>query len=45
MRKMAEQFKCKSVNSLEDELIPLILSGEINARIDSHNLVSLLNLY
>lgn len=39
MRKMAEQFKCKSVNSLEDELIPLILSGEINARIDSHNLV------
>lgn len=42
MHKMAEQFKCKSVNSLEDELIPLILSGEINAKIDSHKQVNIL---
>jgi len=39
MRKMAEQFKCKSVSHLENELVPLILAGEINARIDSHKQV------
>ena len=41
MNKMATAFKC-SVADLENELIPLILNGEIQARIDSQNKVSLL---
>ncbi|XP_005109229.1 COP9 signalosome complex subunit 1 isoform X1 [Aplysia californica] len=36
MRKMAEAFNT-SVNALEDELMQLILDGQIKARIDSHN--------
>ncbi|XP_033746112.1 COP9 signalosome complex subunit 1-like [Pecten maximus] len=36
MRKMAEAFNT-SVTGLEDELMQLILEGQINARIDSHN--------
>ncbi|OWF51862.1 COP9 signalosome complex subunit 1-like isoform X2 [Mizuhopecten yessoensis] len=36
MRKMAEAFNT-SVGGLEDELMQLILEGQINARIDSHN--------
>lgn len=38
MRKMAAAFNT-SVHSLEDELILLILDGQIQARIDSHNQV------
>ena len=40
MRKMAEAFNT-TVTELEDELMQLILEGQINARIDSHNKVSL----
>ena len=40
MRKMAESFNT-TVTDLEDELMQLILDGQINARIDSHNKVSL----
>ena len=40
MRKMAEAFNT-SINALEDELMQLILDGQIKARIDSHNKVSL----
>uniref|UniRef100_H2Z8A6 PCI domain-containing protein n=1 Tax=Ciona savignyi TaxID=51511 RepID=H2Z8A6_CIOSA len=36
MRKMATAFNC-TINELEDELMPLILDGQIQARIDSHN--------
>nr|XP_026689416.1 COP9 signalosome complex subunit 1 [Ciona intestinalis] len=36
MQKMATAFNC-SVNELEDELMPLILDGQIQARIDSQN--------
>ncbi|XP_069125139.1 COP9 signalosome complex subunit 1-like [Argopecten irradians] len=36
MRKMADAFNT-SVTGLEDELMQLILEGQINARIDSHN--------
>ncbi|XP_076809107.1 COP9 signalosome complex subunit 1-like isoform X2 [Clavelina lepadiformis] len=36
MVKMADAFNC-SVASLEDELMPLILDGQIQARIDSQN--------
>ncbi|KAJ8318074.1 hypothetical protein KUTeg_003165 [Tegillarca granosa] len=36
MRKMAEAFNT-TVPALEDELMHLILEGQINARIDSHN--------
>ncbi|KAK7111351.1 COP9 signalosome complex subunit 1-like isoform X4 [Littorina saxatilis] len=36
MRKMASAFNT-SVGALEDELMQLILEGQINARIDSHN--------
>lgn len=36
MRKMATAFN-RTVNALEDELIQLILDGQIQARIDSHN--------
>ncbi|PVD38769.1 hypothetical protein C0Q70_01392 [Pomacea canaliculata] len=36
MRKMAAAFNT-SVGALEDELMQLILDGQINARIDSHN--------
>ena len=44
MRKMAEAFNT-TVPALEDELMQLILDGQINARIDSHNKVrSLHNL-
>lgn len=39
MRKMAAAFNT-SVPSLEDELMQLILDGQIQARIDSHNKVS-----
>lgn len=40
MRKMAEAFNT-TITDLEDELMQLILDGQINARIDSHNKVSL----
>ncbi|VDI16513.1 COP9 signalosome complex subunit 1, partial [Mytilus galloprovincialis] len=36
MRKMAEAFNT-TITDLEDELMQLILDGQINARIDSHN--------
>ncbi|EFX74404.1 hypothetical protein DAPPUDRAFT_324380 [Daphnia pulex] len=36
MRRMAEAFNT-SVSALEDELMQLILDGQIQARIDSHN--------
>ncbi|XP_074647226.1 COP9 signalosome complex subunit 1-like isoform X2 [Tubulanus polymorphus] len=36
MRKMASAFNT-TVTALEDELMQLILDGQINARIDSHN--------
>ncbi|XP_064603999.1 COP9 signalosome complex subunit 1-like [Liolophura sinensis] len=36
MRKMADAFNT-TVPALEDELMQLILDGQINARIDSHN--------
>lgn len=36
MRKMATAFN-RTVNALEDELMQLILDGQIQARIDSHN--------
>lgn len=39
MRRMAEAFNT-SVPALEDELMQLILDGQIQARIDSHNKVS-----
>lgn len=38
MRKMAEAFNT-SIGALEDELMQLILDGQIKARIDSHNKV------
>lgn len=38
MHRMASAFNC-SVNQLEDELMPLILDGQIQARIDSQNKV------
>ncbi|XP_013408510.1 COP9 signalosome complex subunit 1 [Lingula anatina] len=38
MGKMAEAFNT-TVNALEDELMQLILDGQINARIDSHKMV------
>ena len=38
MRRMAEAFNT-SVTALEDELMQLILDGQIQARIDSHNKV------
>ena len=38
MRKMAVAFNT-TVAALEDELMQLILDGQINARIDSHNKV------
>ena len=38
MRRMAEAFNT-SVSALEDELMQLILDGQIQARIDSHNKV------
>ena len=44
MRRMAEAFNT-SVSALEDELMQLILDGQIQARIDSHNKVcSIFNL-
>ncbi|XP_076345197.1 COP9 signalosome complex subunit 1-like [Tachypleus tridentatus] len=36
MRKMAAAFNT-SVSALEDELMQLILDGQVQARIDSHN--------
>ena len=39
LNKMASAFNT-SVSALEDELMQLILDGQINARIDSHNKVS-----
>lgn len=36
MRKMSEAFNC-SVPALENEIMQLILDGQIQARIDSHN--------
>ncbi|KAG5678480.1 hypothetical protein PVAND_008150 [Polypedilum vanderplanki] len=36
MRKMSEAFNC-SVGALENEIMQLILDGQIQARIDSHN--------
>lgn len=36
MRKMAESFNT-SISALEDEVMQLILDGQIQARIDSHN--------
>ena len=39
MHKMAEAFNT-NVKDLEDELMQLVLEGQINARIDSHNKVS-----
>ena len=38
MNKMATAFNT-TVSGLEDELMLLILDGQINARIDSHNKV------
>lgn len=38
MNKMAAAFNT-TVSSLEDELMQLILDGQIQARIDSHNKV------
>lgn len=38
MRRMAEAFNT-SVTALEDELMQLILDGQIQARIDSHSKV------
>lgn len=43
MRKMAEAFNT-TVSALEDELMQLILDGQINARIDSHNKVTKLGV-
>lgn len=43
MRRMAEAFNT-SVSALEDELMQLILDGQIQARIDSHNKVPFLVL-
>lgn len=40
MHKMAVAFNT-TVPALEDELMQLILDGQINARIDSHNKVSI----
>ena len=40
---MASSFNT-TVNQLEDELMALILDGQIQARIDSHNKVSCLIL-
>ena len=39
---MASSFNA-TVNQLEDELMALILDGQIQARIDSHNKVGHLN--
>ena len=39
MRRMAEAFNT-NVAALEDELMQLILEGQIQARIDSHNKVT-----
>ena len=39
MRKMANAFNC-TVAELENELMPLILDGQIQARIDSQNKAS-----
>ena len=39
LRLMASSFNA-TVNQLEDELMALILDGQIQARIDSHNKVS-----
>lgn len=36
MRKMSEAFNC-SISALENEIMQLILEGQIQARIDSHN--------
>jgi COP9 signalosome complex subunit 1 len=36
MRKMSEAFNC-SISALENEIMVLILDGQIQARIDSHN--------
>lgn len=43
MRRMATAFN-RTVSELEDELMQLILDGQIQARIDSHNKVSIPNL-
>lgn len=40
MRRMAEALNT-SVGALEDELMQLILDGQIQARIDSHNKVDI----
>ena len=40
MNKMVTAFNT-TINALEDELMQLILDGQINARIDSHNKVSI----
>ena len=42
LRLMASSFNA-TVNQLEDELMALILDGQIQARIDSHNKVSHMN--
>lgn len=42
MKRMATAFN-RTVPALEDELMQLILDGQIQARIDSHNKVFLLN--
>ena len=44
MRRMAEAFNT-SVSALEDELMQLILDGQIQARIDSHNKVLIFNIH
>jgi len=43
MRKMAAAFNT-TVLALEDELMQLILDGQIQARIDSHNKVLFVNI-
>ena len=44
LRLMASSFNT-TVNQLEDELMALILDGQIQARIDSHNKVSKINIF
>ena len=44
LRLMASSFNT-TVNQLEDELMSLILDGQIQARIDSHNKVKMIIMW
>jgi len=44
MKVMAKCFNC-SLPALEEEVVNLILEGQIRARIDSHNKVSTANIF